>query len=245
MALPNSFSNNTNPTGVQLDANFAALGAIMTIPCAVSGANTLVLTPVANTPTVGAYANGQRYAGIAVSSNSGATTARVGSLAALNVYYDGPAGPTALAGNEILINCAFTLVYDSTLNSNAGGFHLVSSPASLSIAGGALSGSLSTPKLQIGPSGTLGASLTRLLSANATLVYTAIVPQTAQDQNALLANVALGDVISLGVTAAQTAAAFSGYVPAAGTVAVRCLNAGAGTLSAFTLVARVQAQGYT
>jgi hypothetical protein len=57
MALPTAFSNNTAPTGPELDGNFAAVGALTVIPCTVAGTNTLVLTPNANTPTINAYAN--------------------------------------------------------------------------------------------------------------------------------------------------------------------------------------------
>jgi hypothetical protein len=62
---------------------------------------------------------------VAVASNSGATTARVGSLAVLPVYKDKSGGPTALAGGEIIIHNFVTLIYDAALNSGGGGFHLM------------------------------------------------------------------------------------------------------------------------
>ena len=39
------------------DTQFAALGALVVIPCAASGQNAVVLTPNANTPTVAAYSD--------------------------------------------------------------------------------------------------------------------------------------------------------------------------------------------
>lgn len=270
MALPNSFSNNTAPTGPQLDANFAAVGALTTIPCTIAGTNTLTFTPAANTPTINAYSNGLRISGVATATNTGATVAQLGTLASLPVYRDTLGGPVALAGNEIIISCAISLVYDSALNSGNGGFHLISTAnslpytgtvtnSSLSFVNGTLStliltgASISAPtlyatgvgslaKLQVGAS---AASVTRILSALGTLAYTVVPSATAQDQTMPLAGVQLGDSISLGITVTQVNAVFAPSVPAAGTVNVRCLNAGAASIAAFTLVARATAHGFT
>lgn len=124
MPLPITFAGLSVATGAELDQNFAALGALTTIPCTVSGTNALALTPLANTPTVSGYANYQAFSCVASATNTGATTAAVGSLAALSVYKDKSTGPTALAGGEIVNHNLITLTYDSALNSGAGGFHL-------------------------------------------------------------------------------------------------------------------------
>lgn len=281
MALPTSFSNNTAPTGPELDDNFAAVGALTVIPCVAAGTNAITMTAAANTPTINAYANYLRISGVAAATNTGATTARLGGLAALNVYRDTPAGPVALAGGEIVIGCAFTLIYDSALNTGTGGWHLVSTAnalpytgtvtnSTLSFVNGTLStliltgASLSAPTLSVtGPLsaatvtgsslgtfaklmvGASAASVTRLLSGLGTLAFTLVPAQTAQDQPMTLAGVQIGDSISLGVTVSQANAVFSGTVPAAGTINVRCLNAGAASLAAFTLVARATAHGFT
>lgn len=126
MALPVIFSGLTAPTLPELDQNFAALGALVPIASAISGTNSLSITPAANTPTISAYVNYQPFAGIANGANTGATTAQVGSLATLNVYKDTPGGPVALAGGEIVAGNYVSLIYDSALNSGAGGFHLAS-----------------------------------------------------------------------------------------------------------------------
>lgn len=281
MALPNSFSNNTAPTGPELDDNFSAVGALAVIPCTVAGTNTITMAANTNTPTINAYANYLRISGVAAATNTGPTTARLGALGALNVYRDTPAGPVALAGGEIVIGCAFTLVYDSALNTGTGGWHLVSvanalpytgvaTNSTLSFVNGTLStliltgASLSAPTIVVtGPMsaatvsgsslgtfaklmvGASAASLTRLLSGLGTIAYTVVPAQTAQDQTMALAGVQLGDSVALGYSVGQANAAFSGYVAAAGTVTVRCLNAGAASIAAFTLVTRATAHGFT
>ena len=126
MALPTTFANLTSATGAELDNNFAALGACAPIPCTVAGANTLALTQAANTPTVGAYVQGQIYSGIAAQSNSGAVTAQLGSLAALSVYKDTASGPAVLISGDIIQKNVVDLQYDAALNTGAGGFHLLS-----------------------------------------------------------------------------------------------------------------------
>jgi hypothetical protein len=124
MPLPTIFGVLVAATGGELDGNFAALGALTTIPCTAAGSNAITLTPASNTPTVSAYAQLQGYSGIAASSNTGATTAAVGSLPSLGVYKDGLSGPVALTGGEIVAGNFFVLTYDAALNAGAGGFHL-------------------------------------------------------------------------------------------------------------------------
>lgn len=143
MALPTLFANATVATGAQLDGNFAAVGAIGVIPCTAVGTNTLALTPNANTPAVGAYANYARFSFVAVNSCSGAVTAAIGSLPALNVYKNSASGPAALVSGDIIDENAYTLVYDSALNSGTGGFHIDS--ASTTAAGTVTSVGLSLP----------------------------------------------------------------------------------------------------
>ncbi len=125
MPLPFTFAGLSSAQMSDLDANFSALGALTAIPCTVSGTNTLVLTPLGDTPTIAAYTDYQAFSGIAAATNSGAATAQVGGLAALPVYKDTSSGPVALAGGESVIGNAIILSYDSALNTGSGGFHLV------------------------------------------------------------------------------------------------------------------------
>lgn len=124
MALPNTFAAQTTPQMVELDQNFAALGALTAIPCTVAGTNALVLTPATNCPTVSAYVNYQSFVCAATATNTTAVTARVGSLGILPVYLDTAAGPVALSAGDIFIGNLVVLFYDAALNSGAGGFHL-------------------------------------------------------------------------------------------------------------------------
>ncbi len=122
--MPLPFANLTTVPLADLDSNFAALGALVTIPSTISGTNTLLLTPATVTPTIVAYSNYQAWSGVATATNTGAATAKVGALPTLNVYKDTVNGPVALVGGEIVIGNMIILIYDSSLNAGAGGFHL-------------------------------------------------------------------------------------------------------------------------
>lgn len=126
MALPWIFANLTQIITTYWDDNYNALGNLVVLPCTVAGTNTLALTlsPANATPTINAYSNYMVFSGVVGGANTGAVTAAVGSLAALNVYKDTPSGPAALTGGELQSGNAFKLTYDSALNSAAGGFHL-------------------------------------------------------------------------------------------------------------------------
>ena len=142
MSLPYTFANLTTAQLSYLDSNFAALGALTPIPCAVSGTNAIILAPQTNTPTVTAYADYGAFSGAVASTNTGAVTAQVSSLTALPVYKDTGAGPVALAGGELVAGNVFYLVYDAALNSGAGGFHLNSNANAATISGSPTSGQL-------------------------------------------------------------------------------------------------------
>ena len=142
MAIPTLFATLNAATGAELDANFAALGALTPIPCTVAGTNTLVLTPAANTPSLAVYSNYGVFIGIAAATNTGAVTAAIGSLPPLPVYKDTTAGPVALAGGEIVIENAVWVMYDSALNSGTGGFHLLNEPPTVTVSGSPTSGQI-------------------------------------------------------------------------------------------------------
>lgn len=133
MTLPFQFAAVTQAIGQDLDNDFNAVGAMGVVACTVAGTNALVLTPLANQPDQTVYADNRIYACIAANTNNAATTARVGALSILNVYLDTASGPAALGGGEIVAGNYVMLVYDSTLNSGSGGFHLLGSIASSEI----------------------------------------------------------------------------------------------------------------
>ena len=170
------FENNTENSLSALDANFTTFGALVPIPCSISGTNTLALAQNAvglvPTPTIQGYSTNMLFTGIAASTNTGPVQANVGSTGLLNVYKDTQAaGPVLLSGEEIVVNNAISLRYDATLNSGAGGFHLTSSTATAGTA-------INPSSVQVNGNSTL----TNLLSGNSpTLTFTATPGWTSQD----------------------------------------------------------------
>ena len=181
-----TFANLTTPTLPELDANLAFLNGLVNIPCTVSGTNTLTVTPVAGGGTISSYSNYMVLRGIAAATNSGAVTANFAGIGALNVYKDTPAGPVVLTGNEIVLNCEFSLIYDSTLNASAGGFHLDTPNA------GGLSGQTVTVA---SINATLG-SLTSLSISNGYFASASIATLSVATGIATLSSVQLGSVVN-------------------------------------------------
>lgn len=253
MAFSVTFAALTAPVMSQLDTVFTQAGQLGVIPCAVAGTNDIVLTPTAGkTPVLSAYANYLRFSGVVVISNSGAVTARIGALAILNVYKDSPSGPVVCTGGELIAGCMFTLVYDLALNSGAGGFHLVTTTA---YAGGTISGAVyinnnltvtslaSVTMLMVGAS---ASSITRILSAAATLAFTVIPANTTQRLTLAVPGAQVNDPVSVGPPASVTVGTFfTGFVLAAGTVAVVGANPTAASLVPVAGLYRVAVTGFT
>lgn len=191
------FEAATSATGVQLDNNFKAIGAVAPIPCVIAGTNALSLTqqttgagdPSTSIP-VTALANYMIFCGIAAQTNTSTVTAQIGSLAALNVYKDTPQGVALLSGGEIVAGNAISLMYDSALNGGAGGFHLISNTDLL---GATVTPALvsATVGMQVG--GTTQPTLTYIANVGATLAFGSIVPNSAQEQTFVAQNVSLTD----------------------------------------------------
>lgn len=218
MALPSTFTGNVTPTGEELDANFNALGALTPIPCVVSGTSAIVMTPEPNTPSVAAYSNYMQFTGVAAGTNPGAVTAAVGSLPALSVYKDTINGPVLLTGSEIVTNTKLILMYDSTLNSGAGGFHLV------------------------GPI----ASTTRNHTTTASIALAALLPQTGTTATILLAGTSVGDIVSIGFPASVSVGmSWLGFVGTTGTVTLNAFNCTSGTVTPNAGTYRIAVTGYT
>lgn len=190
----------TQATGAQYDQNNKLLGAVAPMPCGIAGTNALVLTQqtagsgaIATTIAITAYQTGMQFCGTAAQTNTGATTARVGGLSLLPVYKPAAGGPVVLAGGEIEINCAITLLYDATLDSGNGGFHLISS---LAIAGSTITPALVRASAGIQLGATTSPTLTRLISDLRALAFTALVPNAAQEQTFTVAGVLSTDHIA-------------------------------------------------
>jgi len=102
-----------------------------------SGTNAIALTPTNNTPTPIAYANYNTYVFAAPATSTGPVTIQVGSLGYLNAYINGVQATTGqIQSGEVVI-----AVYNSALNSGAGGFALYLSINSQPLVYGADTGS--------------------------------------------------------------------------------------------------------
>lgn len=126
MALPVIFAN--LPAGTTaastLDQNFAALGAIDTIPCTASTGNAITLAPAANTPSVSAYNQLQAFRFVCGASTTGTVTVGLASPGLLPAYKPSSGGPTAAGSGDLVIGESYDAVYDVALNSGSGGFHI-------------------------------------------------------------------------------------------------------------------------
>lgn len=204
----------TQATGQQLDDNWTAASNQAPIPCTVSGTNAITLTQRSNVYTVAAYGNNMQLSGVAAASNSTAMTAQLGSLGALNVYKDTGSGPVALVGGELIAGNAFTLFYDSTLNSGAGGFHLFSST-------GLSTTAINPSSLQVAS----GSVLNRYLTVTASVSFSVFDPWSSQQSIITLSGVRPNDAVQLGgPSMSNQALSFFGYVPASGSVTLRAVN---------------------
>jgi hypothetical protein len=170
MTLPNTFGPETSAAMVQLDQNFAAVGALTTLLCTASGTNAIVLTPAANQPTVGGYGlpNPLKFGFLAAASSSGAVTLEVATFGFLPVYL--PTGSQATAGT--LVSGQYyevTYTTGSSYNSGNGAWVLSSYQASTgvtavsnaSVSGLQLYNNSGTPSTQI----TIGFTQACLVSA--------------------------------------------------------------------------------
>lgn len=125
MALPFTYANLTTAQMSSLDTMFQAVGLLGAVPCTVAGANTLTLSPNANTPVVSVLANYTLFSGVVVTTNTAAVSVAIGGLTALPLYKDTPAGPANLIAGDLVASDFLLIAYDSALNSGNGGFHLL------------------------------------------------------------------------------------------------------------------------
>ena len=104
------------------DTNWTQTLALTNIYCTASGVNSIQLTPATTSPRPSAYQNGMKFTFLAAASNTGQVTLAFGSLASLQVYDQ--TGVAVSASGAVTSGTYYEAVYDSSLNSNAGGFRL-------------------------------------------------------------------------------------------------------------------------
>lgn len=134
MALPVTFA--TLQAGNQqlslLDTQFAAVGALGSIPCAAAGTNAITLTPNSNTPTVSSYTDlAPSFIFAAAQTSSGAVTLNVNGIGARNAYkWNGLVGVGAF---DLVAGMTYKATFLTALNSGAGGFVVdcMTNPANL------------------------------------------------------------------------------------------------------------------
>jgi len=220
------FHTTPNPTGQELDDNLSALARMGAYPCVVSGTNNAIVLTLADAtaPPNNAYQNYTDYAFIVGSTSSSTVTIKVGALAQLSAYKDTSAGPVVLASGELVQNCLCIATYDSTLNANAGGFHVR--------VVGAVNSPINPSQIQIAS----GATMTRFLTGQFTVAYTVMPANLTQDVVVALTGAQVGDFVQVGLPAAVTAGLmFNGRVPATGSITLRAANITAASIAAFSL----------
>jgi len=211
------FAALTAATGAELDADLTLVSNQAPIPVTVSGTNTLTLTQVGSGTTVyavTAYVQGMQFVGEFAGTNTGAMTAQLGSLSALAIYKDTPAGPVAMTGNECVTNNAFSLVYDSALNSGAGGFHAYT-------ATGEIGATINPTAIKLGS----GTSFSTYLSTLASVTFTVAAANSAQAVTISLTGAVPNNNVMIGPpTNHPNGLALTGYVSASGSVVLAALN---------------------
>lgn len=227
-----TFAAASTATGAQLDQDLQLLGAVAPMPCVVSGTNALVLaqqttgaaSSVATTIAITAYQTGMQFCGIAAATNTAATNAQVNGIGVpLAIYKPSPSGPVLLVGGEFVAGCAFTLLYDATLNVGAGGFHLISSV--LAIAGATITPALVQPTTGIQLGGTAAPILTVIKNASATLAFGALLPNQTADQSFGVTGLLASDRIAWNFPQPNSAGlVITGFVVSAQTLGVRFAN---------------------
>jgi len=244
-----TFANLTSATTVELDNNLSILTLLANVDCTASGTNALALTVINGGTAIAAYQQNLQIYAIAANTNSGATTAALGSLAALPVYKDTQTGPVALTGGEIVQNCLVGLWYDAALNGASGGFHLmtggplvgqtfsvtgITASSFFYTAGVATLASIIASNMNAGGVVTLsslsiagGDAAVRLNSTLVSVIYAStLVPGAYNSQTISLTGVAVGDNIVVGLSSVTPASiSFAAYAGAAGSVILRASNA--------------------
>ena len=93
------------------------------VPCVASGTNAITLKPRLNDEGGATYGDGMIWSAVAAAASTGAVTAQVGTLPAKKVFKD--SGATQAGAGDIASGSAYLFMYESSLDSAAGGFMLI------------------------------------------------------------------------------------------------------------------------
>jgi hypothetical protein len=101
--------------------NIATTGIIA---CTATGTNTIALQQNANQTVISGYQNYQQFSFVSVHNSTGAVTVNINGFGALNLYQTD--GATQATSGTLTAGALYNISYNSALNSNAGGFQIVS-----------------------------------------------------------------------------------------------------------------------
>lgn len=104
------------------DTQFANVAGWATVACSASGTNAITLTPLLSGFVPQPYADHMAFAFRAAADSTGAVTLGVGSQPQKPVF--GADGVSQLGAGAVLAERVYVAVYNSALNSGAGGWHL-------------------------------------------------------------------------------------------------------------------------
>lgn len=215
-AVLSQFASLTNPTLPNLDADFVGVANTLVVPCTVTGTNSLALTPIPSTVTVSAYTTGDQYTFVAAATSTGVMTAQVSGLGFLKIFTAG--GTTQASTGDVKTGQFYQIAYQSTLDTGAGGFVIVSAIAAPSVAT-VTSGSWTPSLVSIdgnSPATTTYQSRTGVYTKVARLVTAAFTIQTT-NASGFSGNAGIGGLpfVTTAANSGQWAAAISEFGPAA------------------------------
>ena len=145
-------------------------------------------------------------------------------------------GVLSVLGGSLGASLSSTLLTGNSLTVNA----LLSNYSLSSIGVGTLS------SVQFGNLGSTLATLTRMVSALSTVVFSVTPANLTQDQNIVVAGAQVRDAIMLGIGSSVPAGAgFTGFCGTLGTVTVRLLNPTASSISLTSMTVRAVCMGVT
>ena len=166
--------------------------------------------------------------------SSGNLTLSSGVLSVLGGSLGASLSSTLLTGNSLTVSAL--LLTGNSLTVSA----LLSNYSLSSIGVGTLS------SVQFGNLGSTLATLTRMVSALSTVVFSVTPANLTQDQNIVVAGAQVRDAIILGIGSSVPAGAgFTGFCGTLGTVTVRLLNPTASSISLTSMTVRAVCMGVT
>lgn len=191
------------------DQSLADMGNLGMIPCAATGSNAVTLTPMASAfaPNISSPPQQlQNFTFVAAATSTGSVT-----INGLKLYKED--GVTQAGANDLLINVLYGIVYNSALNTGAGGYQIafpVTSIVNPVISGATITGSTITTSTYNGNTwtagtGTLTIAAAKTLTANNSITLAGTDGKSATFSNSLTFAGTDGTVMTFPTTSATIA----------------------------------------